>query len=104
MTRRFLFLAFALLLAMPAAQAGMIRPDDADRERVKALLQKEDVRAELEKHGVLASEAAARVDAMTPAEVHALAGRIDAVAAGGQTSTQNLLLIIIIVLLIVIAL
>jgi hypothetical protein len=103
MIRRFLFLAFALLVALPPAQAGMIRPDDADRERVKALLQREDVRAELEKHGVLAREAAARVDAMTPAEVQQLAGRIDAVAAGGQ-STQNLLLLIIIILLIIIAL
>jgi hypothetical protein len=50
---------------------------------------------------VLAHEAAARVDAMTPAEVQQLAGRIDALAAGGQ-STQNLLLVIILVLLIII--
>jgi hypothetical protein len=101
--RRFLFLAFALLLAAPAVQAGLIRPDDAERERVRALLQREDVRAGLEQLGVLPHEAAARVDAMTPAEVRQLAGRIDAVAAGGQ-STQNLLLVIIIILLIVIAL
>jgi hypothetical protein len=64
-------------------------------------LQREDVRSELEKHGVLSHEAAARVDAMTPAEVQELAGRIDALAAGGQR-TQDLLLIIIIVLLIII--
>ena len=103
MIRRFLFLAFALLLAAPAVHAGMIRPDDAERERVRALLQREDVRAGLEQHGVLAEEAQARVDAMTPAEVQQLAGRIDAVAAGGQ-STENLLLILIIILLIIIAL
>ena len=100
---RRLFTAFvALLIAIPAVHAGMIRPDDMERERVKALLEREEVRAELEKHGVLAEEAAARVDAMTPAEVQRLAGRIDALAAGGQQSTQNLLLIIIIVLLVII--
>jgi hypothetical protein len=81
----------------------MIGPDDAERSRVKSMLQREEVRAELEKHGILPHEAAARVDAMTPAEVQQLAGRIDALAAGGQ-STQNLLLVIIIVLLIIIAL
>jgi hypothetical protein len=99
--RRLLMLAAALLLAVPPAYAGMIRPDDHERERVKALLERSEVRAELEKHGVLAHEAAARVDAMTPAEVQELAGRIDALAAGGQ-STQNLLLLIIIILLLVI--
>jgi hypothetical protein len=99
--RRFLMLAAALLLAVPPAYAGMIRTDDLERERVKALLERSEVRAELEKHGVLAHEAAARVDAMTPAEVQQLAGRIDALAAGGQ-STQNLLLVIILILLIII--
>ena len=101
--RRFLLLAVALLLAVPSAYAGMIRPDDHERERVKAMLEREEVRAGLEQHGILPHEAAARVDAMTPAEVQSLAGRIDAVAAGGQ-SNQNLLLIIIIILLIIIAL
>jgi hypothetical protein len=99
--RRLLMLAAVLLIAVPPAYAGMIRPDDVERERVKALLERAEVRAELEKHGVLAHEAAARVDAMTPAEVQELAGRIDALAAGGQ-STQNLLLLILIILLIVI--
>jgi len=101
--RRFLMLAAALLLALPPAYAGMIRPVDMERERVKALLERTEVRAELEKRGVLAHEAAARVDAMTPAEVQELAGRIDAVVAGGQ-STQNLLLIIIIILLVIVVL
>jgi len=103
MIRRFLFLAAALLIAVPPAHAGMIRPDDAERDRVKSLLQREEVQAELQKHGILPHEAAARVDAMTPAEVQQLAGRIDALAAGGQ-SNQNLLLILIVILLIIIAL
>ena len=103
MIRQFVFLAAALLIAVPPSYAGMIRPDDGERERVKTLLEREEVRAELEKHGILPHEAAARVDAMTPAEVQQLAGRIDALAAGGQ-STQQLLLVIIIILLIIIIL
>ena len=100
--RRFLFVAVALLLAVAPAYAGMIQmPVDDERSRVKALLEREEVRAELEKHGVLPAQAAARVDAMTPAEVQQLAGRIDVLAAGGQR-TQDLLLIIIIILLIII--
>ena len=62
----------------------------------------EQVRAALEQHGVRVEEAAARVEAMTPAEVQSLAGRIDALATGGQQSTQNLLLLIIIILLVII--
>jgi hypothetical protein len=101
--RRFLFIAVALLFAVAPAYAGMIQPPVEDeRSRVKALLQRDEMRAELERHGVLPHEAAARVDAMTPAELQQLAGRIDALAAGGQ-STQNLLLVIIIILLIIIA-
>lgn len=104
MFRRFLLVAVALLIAVPSVHAGMIRPEDAERERVKALLERAEVRAGLEKHGVSAHEALARVDAMTPSEVQQLAGRIDAFAAGGQTSTQNLLLIILIILLVIIVL
>lgn len=92
----------ALTIAAAPAHAGMIRPDDFERERVKALLERDEVRAALEQHGVLVEEAAARVAAMTPAEVQSLAGRIDALAAGGQQSTQNLLLLIIIILLVII--
>ena len=100
--RRFVLLAAALLIAM-SAYAGMIRPDDAERERVKSLLARPEAAKELERMGVTRQDAQARVDAMTPAEVQELAGRIDVLAAGGQ-STQNLLLVIIIILLIIIAL
>lgn len=104
MIRRFVLVVVALLIAMPPAYAGMIRPEDTERERVKALLERTDVRAGLEKHGVLPDEAAARVDAMTPQEVSQLAGRLDTLAAGGAVSNQQLLLIIILVLVLIIAL
>jgi hypothetical protein len=41
-----------------------------------------------------------RVDALTEAEVHALAERIDAMPAGGALSTNDLLIILLIALLV----
>jgi len=95
-------LFLTLAVALPAS-AGMI-PTDAqdDRERVTALLERPEVRAEMQKMGIAPHEAAERVGAMSDAEVRQLAGRLDAAIAGGQLSNQNLLLLIILILLIVI--
>ncbi len=98
-----LLFGLAIALAVPQAHAGMIQVEDLERERVKSLLERPEVAKELEKMGIPADEARARVDAMNQAEVRQLAGRLDALPAGGQ-STQNLLLIIIVILLILIIL
>jgi hypothetical protein len=95
-------LAIALALAMPQAYAGMIALEDAERGRVKSMLERPELAAELEKLGVRPGEATARVDAMTPQEVSELAGRLDALAAGGQTNRDLLLVIILLLLLIII--
>jgi hypothetical protein len=79
----------------------MIQPDP-ERDRVKTLLERPELAAELEKMGVSPAEARARVDAMTPQEVAQLAGKLDTLAAGGALSNQELLLIILIVLLVAI--
>lgn len=99
-------LVLGLTLAIPQAYAGMIgtQSQDPERERVRAMLERPELAAELEKRGVAADQARARVDAMTPQEVSQLAGKLDQLAAGGQTSTQNWLLIIIVILLIIIIL
>jgi hypothetical protein len=94
-----LLLGLALALAMPQAYAGMISTD-AERDRVKILLERPEVAAELEKRGVNPQQARSRVDAMTPTEVSQLAGRIDQLAAGGQTGTRDVLLVILVVLLV----
>ena len=87
--------------AAPAA-AGMIGTGEAaqqsERERVKALVARPEVAKKLETLGVLPKDAAARVDALTDAEVASLASRIDALPAGGF-ETQEWLLIIIAILL-----
>ncbi|HEY8069870.1 MAG TPA: PA2779 family protein [Burkholderiales bacterium] len=78
-------------------------PQQSERQRVKALVARPEVAKKLESLGVLPADAQARIDALTDEEVGKLAGRIDALPAGGM-SDQNWLLVIIAVLLLVIAL
>jgi hypothetical protein len=74
-------------LGMPLpAQAGTVSTEEAiaaKRDRIAAVLERSDVRAELEARGVSSSDAKARVDAMTDQEVTQLAARIDTLPAGG---------------------
>ena len=96
-------LSALLCLVVPQAHAGMIQTEDLERERVKAMLERPEVQAEMQKMGVAAADAAARVDAMSAEEVRSLAGRLDTLPAGGaRMSDQTLLLVIIIILLIII--
>jgi uncharacterized protein DUF6627 len=101
-----LLLGLVLALAVPNVYAGMIGTDeaapDAERDRVKTMLERPELAAEMQKMGVAPEQARARVDAMTPAEVAQLAGRLDAVQAGGALSNQDLLLIILLIVLIAI--
>jgi hypothetical protein len=96
-------IAAALALAMPAARAAVISTDAAieqsEREQLHALLDRPELARELEKHGVAAHEAQARVAAMNDTEVRQLTQRINASPAGGQSV---LLIVLIILLLIVI--
>jgi hypothetical protein len=94
----------ATVLTVPQAHAGMIGVEDSERERVKSMLERPELATQLEKMGVSAADARARVDAMTPEEVSQLAGRLDQLAAGGAISNQDLLLIIILLLLLIIIL
>jgi hypothetical protein len=94
----------SLVLAVPPAYAGMIGIEDPERERVKSMLERPELAAQLEKMGIPAIEARARVDAMTPQEVSQLAGRLDSLAAGGAMSNRDLLLVILLILLLIIIL
>jgi hypothetical protein len=98
-------LVLGLALAAPA-HAGMIGTEAAqagdERSRVRAMLARPELAGEIERMGIAPQEAAARVDAMTEAEVSQLAGRLDALAAGGAVGDRDLLLIILLILLIII--
>jgi hypothetical protein len=77
----------ACVLALSIAtttQAGIIGHSiPNDRERIAAYLDREDLGAELVRHGVTPQDAKARVAALTDAEAVALAGRMDSAPAGG---------------------
>jgi hypothetical protein len=89
-------LAFSMTL-LPAgpANAGLISTDriieqervSADRERVASFVAREDVRKEFQKHGVNPDEAAARVAALSDAEIGQIADRLDSLPAGQDAAT-----------------
>ena len=93
-----------LALALPQAHAGLISTDaagiDGERERLKGLLERPELAREIEKLGILPREAAERVDAMNDAEVQQLAGRLNALPAGGDLANSSVWLLVIILLLV----
>lgn len=82
----------ALSIHIPAAQAGLIGTEVAlnaqqaaqDRDRVQQLLNRDDVKAQLLGAGVDPMQIAARVDALSDAEVQQLAAKMEQMPAGGD--------------------
>jgi hypothetical protein len=98
-------LALALLVAAPLARADMISPAPAtERERVMSLVERPEVAQQLQAMGIPAEQARARVQSMSEAEVASLAGKLDALPAGGALNNQDFLFIIIVVILVVLVL
>ena len=81
---------FVTSLPVGYAQAALVSTEQAiggaevadTRARLAALLQRAEVRTELEALGVDADEAAARIARLSDAEVAAVAGRLDQLPAG----------------------
>ena len=101
-------LAPCLLLAAMPARAEMIGTPqllapsaEAQRARVGAFLERQDVQRQLESYGVSPADAAGRVASLTESELQALVSRMDTLPAGGDISTIELLLIIIIIVLLI---
>src|ERR1043165_9682048 len=94
-------LTLALLLIAPLANAGMIETPASDRERVKEIVSRPELAQELKKMGIAPEEIQGRIDAMSDEEVRSLAGRLSAVPAAGEPTTQEWLLIIIVILLVI---
>jgi len=106
-----LFSMLALCAALgQGARAAVISTDDAiakpqaarERERVKALVARPEVARGLQKFGVAPQDIDKRIDAMSDDEVRMLAGRLDALPAGGALSNTDFLLVIIVVILVVV--
>ena len=84
-------LAFGLAAALvvPPAHAELIGTEDLERNRVKAMLERPELAKALEKTGLTAEDAKARVDAMADDEVLQLAGKLDSALAGAQRLTNE---------------
>ena len=89
-----LLVAALLNLSLPlhAARAAMVGTEavvetatqiEADRARLRALLLRDEARAQLETYGITRDEAVARLDALSDEEVAQIAGKLDALPAGG---------------------
>ena len=98
-------LLIALMIWMPyqIATAGMIGTDQVvastsqvDRTTVLNFLSRSDVANKLQSLGIDPATANDRVGAMTDPEVQSLAGRINALPAGGTSTGAAVVLIIII--------
>ena len=83
------------------AQAGMLPTEaavmNADRGRLASLLDREDVRLQLEARGVTPGEVKARIAALTDEEAATLAARMDELPAGG---ILGVVLVVFLVLLV----
>lgn len=90
--------------ALPVpAQAGLVptvtMTATEARDRVAVALSRADVRARLEAYGVDRTQVQARVDALTDDEVTQLAGRLDAIPAGGDGIVGAILIVFLVLLI-----
>jgi len=104
---------FAFALCCGTANAELVGTDEAaasveparpsaDREKVRAFMERPEVTQQLQKMGVSPEDAKARVGAMSDAEVHTLAGKLDLLPAGGRISNTELVIIILLAVVILI--
>ena len=90
-----------------AAYAGMIDTErvvtneqaDLERQRLKVLLDRQDVAKQMQAMGVSPKVAQGRIDAMTDQEVRTLAGKLDSLPAAGISFSNNELIIIILLII-----
>ena len=91
-------------LGLPSpAYAGMLGTDAAlaagDRERVAAMLDRADVREQLQALGVAPADVQARVAALSDAEAAQLAGRLQELPAGGNGIIGALVFVFLVLLI-----
>jgi hypothetical protein len=103
------FVIFAFLwlgLQLPAAQAGIVGTEiivsnaqaQQDRTQIMKLLDRKDIQEQLISHGVTAEQAKARVDSLSDAETHTLAGQLNTLPAGGDSVLSVIVLIFLVLL------
>ena len=90
---------FGLCMPKSPLKAAMITTESvinlsedvlSDRERVRAFLDREEVRSKMESYGLSPVEAIARVDTLTDREIALIVGKLDQLPAGGYYSIHSL--------------
>jgi hypothetical protein len=107
-----ILLAAVLSAHVPVARAEIVDTDalgvasqaEQERAKVRSFMERADVKERLRAMGVSGLVAGDRVDALSEAEVHALAQRIDAMPAGGNITQQEWILIVVVAILLVLIL
>jgi hypothetical protein len=98
-----LVVSTAKLSAPMPAQAGIVATDAAlaagKREHVLSILERSEVRSQLQALGVSPDHVKARVDAMSDDEVMQLAGQIDSLPAGGVDILGAILIVFLVLLI-----
>lgn len=97
---------FAVTLYVPVAQAAMIGTDavanaaqnQETRDRLRATLDREDVKQQLQSQGVNPEQLQARVDALTDSEVQQMAATMDQMPAGGDAFGVALVVFLVLLL------
>jgi hypothetical protein len=106
------FASLLLALACGTAYADMVSTDeaaasvepakpDAEREKLRAFMERPEVVAKLKAMGISADQAQSRVGALSDKEVHMIASKVDMLPAGGKMTNNDLLLVVVIVLSVV---
>jgi hypothetical protein len=101
--RRLIAGLLVICIAMPLpTQAAMVATDkalgSAEREHVNQFLARADVQARLSRYGVKAGDVQARIAAMSDDEVAQLAGKMDAMPAGGDILGAIVLIFLVLLL------
>jgi hypothetical protein len=104
-----LLFAAALLSLAPLAAAELIQTDEVvaesraktDRERVQEFMDRASVTERLKALGVQDALLKSRVGSLTDEEVRVLAGKIDALPAGGAMTDYQLLIVILLIAILV---
>jgi Family of unknown function (DUF6627) len=110
--RNFVLIAALCGFLLPSANAELISTDQvasaakirADREKIRAFVNRAAAQQSLQAMGVKPESAKQRVDALTDEEVETIAGKIDALPAGGNLSNMDSRLLIVIVAIVAIVL
>jgi hypothetical protein len=108
-------LSAALGLHPPAVQAGIVTTGeltaqhvtDVERAKIRSFLERDNVRHRIQAMGIDGLHARDRVAALSDAEVHDLAGKIDSLPTGGNfanfTNEQLIIVLLIAILVAVLA-